>query len=279
MVASKARSGAQEKPSHPQQTVAERPVRDVLPELSEDSHQYVPPPAPSPGIQNLPTIERMRLCEFCKRTIGEGERFCSYCGAEQKNPREPRASLDPHTMKVAVTMLARITEAKDHPEYVPIIDQDATTIAEVALGKEKPYDAYELSFRDQLRLLALVFVYTRDRIRYKGESFGELVRWPWETIKSGGDCDCKVVLLATILANLAFRRMHLLVLPPGTYLDTKQGKEKKIQGHAMLEVELTDNSRLIRVTLDPSCPDCDVDEIPGSVQPFLQNFYRIPVIL
>jgi len=176
-------------------------------------------------------------------------------------------------------MLARITEAKDHPEYISIIDQDATTIAEVALGKEKPYDAYELSFQDQLRLLALVFVYTRDRIRYKGESFGELVRWPWETIKSGGDCDCKVVLLATMLANLAFRRMHLLVLPSGTYLDTKQGEEKKIQGHAMLEVELTDKNRLIRVTLDPSCPDCDVDEIPESVRPFLQNFYRIPVIL
>jgi hypothetical protein len=181
-------------------------------------------------------------------------------------------------MKVAVTMLARITEAKDHPEY-PVIDELTTTkIAKVALGKEKPYDAHELSFSDQLRLLALVFEYARDYVAYKGEAFGEHVRWAWETIKTGGDCDCKVVLLATMLASLAFRRMHLLVLPPGKYLDTKGGGEKPMQGHVMLEVELSERTRLIRVNLDPSCPDCDVNEIPETVRPFLQNFYRIPVV-
>ena len=180
-------------------------------------------------------------------------------------------------MKVAVTMLARITEAKDHPEY-SIVDELTTTIGEVALGKEKPHDAEELSFPDQLRLLTLVFEYTRDKVGYKGETFGEHVRWPWETVKTGGDCDCKVVLLATMLASLAFRRMHLLVLPPGKYLDTKEEGEKMMQGHVMLEVELSGRDRLVRVNLDPSCPDCDVDEIPETVRPFLQNFYRVPII-
>ena len=180
-------------------------------------------------------------------------------------------------MKVAVTMLDRITKAKDHPEY-SVVDELTTMIGEVALGKEKPHDANELSFSDQLRLLTLVFEYTRDKVGYKGEVFGEHVRWSWETVKTGGDCDCKVVLLATMLASLAFRRMHLLVLPPGKYLDTKGGGEKAMQGHVMLEVELSERAKLIRVSLDPSCPDCDVDEVPESLQPFLQNFYRVPII-
>lgn len=180
-------------------------------------------------------------------------------------------------MKVAVTMLSRITEARDHPEYSSI-DELTTTIGEIALGKEKPHDAHELSFSDQLRLLTLVFEYTRDKVGYKGEVFGEHVRWPWETVKTGGDCDCKVVLLATMLASLAFRRMHLLVLPPGKYIDTENGKEVEMQGHVMLEVELSDSARLIRVNLDPACPDCDVDEIPEMVRPFLQNLYRVPIV-
>jgi len=235
-------------------------------------------PTPETKTLEKPAIERIRLCASCKKTIGEGERFCSYCGAKQAIlPAEPQASLDPFTMKVAVTMLARVTEAKDHPEY-SAIDQLTTLIGEVALGAEKPHDAHELSFSDQLRLLTLVFEYTRDKVGYKGEAFGEHVRWPWETVKTGGDCDCKVVLLATMLASLAFRRMHLLVLPPGTYLDTEGGSERKIQGHVILEVELSDKEKRTTVRLDPSCSDCDVDETSESLQPFLQNFYRIPIV-
>ena len=236
------------------------------------------PPPVKPRPTEQVAIERMHLCTSCKKTIGEGEPFCSYCGAKQAVPvAEGQAQLDPHTMKAAVTMLARITEAKDHPEY-SAIDELTTTIGEVALGNEKPHDALELSFTDQLRLLTLVFEYTRDKVSYKGETFGEHIRWSWETLKTGGDCDCKVVLLATMLASLAFRRMHLLVLPPGKYLDTRSSGETTMQGHVMLEVELYDKSRLVRVNLDPSCPDCDVDEIPETVQPFLQNFYRIPIV-
>jgi len=231
----------------------------------------------TPMTKSLP-VERLRLCIACKKAIGEGEKFCSFCGMKQRiTYAEPEAQLDPFTMKMAVTMLAKVTEAKDHPEY-PVIDELTTMIGEVALGKEKPHDAHELSFSDQLRLLTLVFEYARDKVVYKGEAFGEHVRWPWETIKTGGDCDCKVVLLATMLASLAFRRMHLLVLPPGKYLDTKTGGQRAMQGHVLLEVELSEEARTIRVRLDPSCPDCDVDEIPETAQPFLQNFYRVPVI-
>jgi len=231
--------------------------------------------------KDAPTfVERMRRCDSCKKTIGADEPFCSYCGAKQMivAAQEPRASLDPHTMRVALTMLDRIKEAKAHPEEYSIIDEDSTKIAEVALGKEKPYDANELSFRDQLRLLSLVFEYTRDRVSYKGEAFGEYVRWAWETVKTGGDCDCKVVLLATMLCSLAFRRMHLLILPPGKLVDTKGGGERTMQGHVMLEVELSEGAKFVRLNLDPSCPDCDVDEIPETVQPFLQNFYRLPIV-
>jgi hypothetical protein len=227
---------------------------------------------------SIPQIERMRLCASCNRAIGENERFCSYCGTKQVVPlAQSQTSLDPYTMKSAVAMLAKITEVKDHSEYSEI-DQLTTMIGEVALGKEKPHDANELTFSDQLRLLTLIFEYTRDRVGYKGETFGEYIRWPWETIKTGGDCDCKVVLLATMLASLAFRRMHLLILPPGAYYDMKDGGEKKMQGHVMLEVELSEKNRMIHLMLDPSCEDCDVDEIPETVQPFLQNLYRIPIL-
>jgi len=231
-------------------------------------------------IQSLeyPQIERMRICDSCKKVIGDGELFCSYCGAKQTILRPYReAILDPHAMKVALTMLSRVTDAKEHPEY-SIIDQLTTMIGEVALGKGKPQDAQELSFSDQLRLLTLVFEFSRDKVGYKGETFGEHVRWPWETVKTGGDCDCKVVLLASMLACLGFRRMYFMILPAGKYVDIKQRIEKKMQGHALLEVELSDRGRLVLVRLDPSCPDCDVDEISESIEAFLQCFYRIPIV-
>jgi hypothetical protein len=223
-------------------------------------------------------IERMRNCVACKRTIGAEERFCSYCGAKQIREEEKlQASLDPRTLKVILTMLSRVTEAKEHPEY-SAIDQLTTTIGKVALGGEKPQDAQELSFQDQLRLLTLVFEYTRDKVIYKGETFGEHVRWPWETLSTGGDCDCKVVLLASMLASLAFRRMQFLVLAGGTYIDAQTGKETSVAGHTILEVDLSDKDRRLPVRLDPSCIDCDVDEISETVRPFLSNFYRVPIL-
>jgi hypothetical protein len=185
-------------------------------------------------------------------------------------------------MKVTLTMIDKVTEAKNHPEY-NVIDQLTTLISDVALGKDQPRDAQELSFPDQLRVLSLVFEYARDKVVYKGETFGEHVRWPWETVTTGGDCDCKVVLLASMLASLAFRRMRFLILPAGTYFDSKERKEKKIQGHVLLEVELSDKEssgkeRQVLVRLDPSCQDCEVDEISDSMVIFLPNFYRIPII-
>jgi len=181
-------------------------------------------------------------------------------------------------LKTTLLMLSRVTEAKEHSEYTTI-DQLTTMIGEIALGKDKPHDAQELTFSDQLRLLTLVFEYTRDKVTYKGEVFGEYVRWPWETIKTGGDCDCKVVLLATMLSSLAFRRMYFLILPGGTYSQANGHGEKMMPGHALLEVELTDGARTVPIRLDPSCVDCDIDDMAESIQPFLQNFYRVPVII
>jgi len=224
-------------------------------------------------------VERMRNCNSCGKTIGAEETYCRYCGAKQVLIEDlgQQPVLDPRTMKTALEMLNRVVEAKDHSEY-SAIDELTTTIGGVALGGEKPQDAQELSFQDQLRLLTLVFEYSRDKVVYKGEAFGEHVRWPWETIKTGGDCDCKVVLLASMLASLAYRRMHFLILPPGTYLDTVTHEKKKLPGHALLEVELLDESRSVPIRLDPSCVDCDVDEISSSIKTFLPSFYRIPII-
>ena len=224
-------------------------------------------------------VERMRNCQLCSKTIGADEPFCRFCGAKQVLIEEVgiQPILDPRTMRVALTMLSRVVEAKDHSEYSEV-DELTTTIGAVALGGEKPQDAQELSFQDQLRLLTLVFEYSRDKVVYKGETFGEYVRWPWETIKTGGDCDCKVVLLASMLASLAFRRMYLLVLPAGKYMDTQTNKERSMQGHAILEVELNDKGKRVPVRLDPSCSDCDVDEMAASVKPLLPNFYRVPII-
>jgi RNA polymerase subunit RPABC4/transcription elongation factor Spt4 len=224
-------------------------------------------------------VERMRNCHSCSKTIGADEPYCRYCGTKQVLIEEtgPQPILDPRTMKVALTMISRVVEAKDHPEY-STIDELTTTIGGVALGGEKPQDAQELSFQDQLRLLTLVFEYSRDKVIYKGEAFGEYVRWPWETVKTGGDCDCKAVLLASMLASLAFRRMHFLILPPGTYVEATSREKRKLPGHALLEVELLDGSKSVPVRLDPSCVDCDVDEISSSMKPFLSSFYRIPIL-
>ena len=226
-----------------------------------------------------PFVERMRNCHSCGKAIGADEPFCRYCGTKQALIEEtsPAPILDPRTMKVALTMLSRVVEAKDHSEYAGV-DELTTTIGAVALGGEKPQDAQELSFQDQLRLLTLVFEYARDKVIYKGEAFGEHVRWPWETMKTGGDCDCKVVLLASMLASLAYRRMHFLILPPGYYMDSTTHEKRKLPGHALLEVELLNGSKSVPVRLDPSCIDCDVDEISSSMKPFLSNFYRIPII-
>jgi hypothetical protein len=226
-----------------------------------------------------PKIERLQLCLSCKKAIGASEKFCRFCGTPQKIITEPvQTILDPHTLKITLLMLSKVTEAKEHSEY-STIDQLTTTIGEIALGKNKPHDAQELTFSDQLRVLTLVFEYTRDKVNYKGEVFGEYVRWPWETIKTGGDCDCKAVLLATMLSSLAFRRMYFLILPGGTYSQANGHGEKMMPGHALLEVELTDGARTVPIRLDPSCVDCDVDDIAKSIQPFLQNFYRVPIIL
>jgi hypothetical protein len=85
-------------------------------------------------------------------------------------------------------------------------------------------------------------------------------------------------MLASMLASLAFRRMHFLILPPGTYVEATTHEKRKLSGHALLEVELLDGSKTVPVRLDPSCVDCDVDEISSSVKPFLSSFYRIPII-
>jgi hypothetical protein len=185
--------------------------------------------------------------------------------------------IDRRTMKIMDLMVERVIEAKNHPEY-RYIDERSFEIANVALKNGQPRDAEELSFADQLRLLALVFEYTRDRIPYRGETFGEYVRWPWETLQRGGDCDCKGVLLASLLSCLNYRRMYFLVLPGGTYFDSKKGDDRRIEGHALVEIELSDGQRQVPVRLDPSCEDCDVDEISDSIVPFLSNFYRTPIM-
>jgi len=229
-------------------------------------------------------VERMRSCVSCKRVIGAEETYCSYCGTKQiMFEKELQPQLDPHAMETGLTMRERVLEAKDttkHPEY-SVVDRNTTEIGRIAL-REKSQDlsADNLSFQDQLRLLTLVFEYTRDYVVYKGETFGEHIRWPWETMETGGDCDCKVVLLASMLDCLAFRRMYTLVLPPGTYLDTTTNEKRSMQGHAILEVGLKRDEKRGRlpVLLDPSCPDCDVNEVPETVKPFLPNFYRIPIV-
>jgi hypothetical protein len=72
--------------------------------------------------------------------------------------------------------------------------------------------------------------------------------------------------------------MHFLILPPGTYVDALSHEKRQLTGHALLEVELADKSKSVPVRLDPSCVDCDVDEISRSMKPFLASFYRIPII-
>lgn len=231
-----------------------------------------------PSQVQAPTVERMRICPSCKKVIGAREPFCSYCGKKMRAVHEEfQPVLDRRTMKVMDLMVEKVIEAKNYPEY-KLVDERSSEIADVALRENQPRDAQELSFSDQRRLLALVFEYTRDKVPYKGESFGDYVRWPWETLKTGGDCDCKVVLLASLMSCLNYRKMFILVLPAGTYLNSKEGKEERIQGHALLEVVLDDGDREIPVRLDPSCEYCDIDEIPDSITPFMSNFYRMPIM-
>ena len=187
-----------------------------------------------------------------------------------------RQALDPTTLKAILEMLSKVKNAKKHRQYGKI-DTLTSQMAEIALGPDKPRDASNLDFRDQLKLLTLVFEYVRDQVPYKGEPFGGLIRWPWETLKTGGDCDCKSVTLAAMLESLGFRKLVLSVLPPGKYVDAKTGETKHVEGHVFLEVGLVKDEQTIWVRLDPSCPDCDVDDLPEAFSPFIPNFYRVPI--
>ena len=187
-----------------------------------------------------------------------------------------RHTLDPATLKAILEMLGKVKDAKKHPQYERI-DTLTSQIAEIALGPDKPRDASNLDFRDQLKLTALLFEYVRDQVAYKGEPFGGLIRWPWETLKTGGDCDCKSVTLAAMLESLGFRKLILSVLPPGRYLDGKTGVTKNVEGHVFVEVGLVKEEQTIWVRLDPSCPDCDVDDLPEAYSVFMPNFYRVPI--
>lgn len=187
--------------------------------------------------------------------------------------------IDRRTMKVVDLMVERVIDAKNHPEYKQV-DERSFEIANVALKSGQPRDAEQLSFTDQLRLLALEFEYARDKVPYRGESFGEYVRWPWETLMRGGDCDCKVVLLASLLNCLNYRMMYFLVLPGGSYVDTELNEEKRTEGHALLEVVLKDGEKEVPVILDPSCDGCEVDEIENSMAPLFWSakFVRTPIM-
>ena len=173
-----------------------------------------------------PTVERMRICPSCKKMIGAREPFCSYCGEKIPAIREEsQPILDRHTMKVMDLMVEKVIDAKNYPEYKSV-DERSSEIADVALKETQPRDAQELPFSDQLRLLALVFEYTRDKVPYKGESFGDHVRWPWETLKTGGDCDCKVVLLASLMSCLNYRKMYILG-PPRRHISRPKERQRR----------------------------------------------------
>jgi len=210
--------------------------------------------------------------------IGARETFCSYCGVKVTIVRE-KPQLDPPTLTVALTMIDRVTKAHHHTEYNEI-DQRTARLGDALFQEGQARDVQELSLDDQYDILDGVFKIVRDDVPYRPDVFGEHVRWPWETLIAGGDCDCKVVLLAAMLASVGFRRMWIWILAPGTYFDPKQQDQKKIEGHVFLEVELSDRGkreprRLRKV--DPSCEDCSVGEISESIEPFLENFYKIPI--
>jgi len=189
---------------------------------------------------------------------------------------ELKSTLDPLTLTVTVQMLAAIRDAKTNPEYAKI-DRLTSRICEIALDGEKPRDAAQLDFKDQLKLSTLIFEFVRDKVPYKGEPFGGLIRKPWETLEIGGDCDCKVVLLSTMLDNLGFRKLMLSVLPPGKYSDSKRAETTKLEGHVFIEAGLTKDEKTVWVRMDPSCPDCGLDELPDTYTLFSRNFYRVPI--
>lgn len=131
---------------------------------------------------------------------------------------------------------------------------------------ENTITSYQIPVNMQKEVVTSIFYYVRDNIKTRVEEpFGEKVRWPWSTVNEGGDCDCKTVLLASMLIHLGFR-VGIVVIPPSPGI-----------GHTFVSVRLlsSKNREDYWWNLDASDYRCEPKQISPEYKSRLDNILFI----
>jgi hypothetical protein len=131
-----------------------------------------------------------------------------------------------------------------------------------SVGTSEFDNLYQVGDSLQEEIVRRVFEDFRDNVKTSPE-FEEL-KWPWETLEDGGDCDCKTTLLAACLLSIG-AYVRICVIPP---LITES---EPVQPHSFLRVALFDspNRKEHWIILDTSEKESNVNEISTAYSSYL----------
>jgi hypothetical protein len=149
------------------------------------------------------------------------------------------------------------------------VSKKANELFMKATHLERTVTSYQIPIDSQEDVIKDIFIYVRDQVKTRiEEPFGEKVRWPWNTMNEGGDCDCKSVLLASMLAYLGFD-VRILVIPPNLHM-----------GHSFISVYLKGPTRGTETwwNLDPSDYRSSINAISPDYERYKKNAYIIDLI-
>lgn len=135
-----------------------------------------------------------------------------------------------------------------------------------ATNLERTVTSYHISKEMQKEAIRSIFHYVRDDVKTRVEEpFGERVRWPWTTMREGGDCDCKTVLIASMLVHLGFD-VRIVIVPPSLTI-----------GHSFTKVLLygPGSGKEKWWDLDPSDYRCEAGEISPEYKQYEKTAFLI----
>ena len=136
-------------------------------------------------------------------------------------------------------------------------------------GLKGTYTAYQMPLELAMNTVNSVFTFVRDEVNIRiEEPFGEKVRWPWETLREGGDCDCKTVLLGSMLVHLGFE-VEIAVIPRVDELKA---------AHCYTTVRLLDDGKTQWISLDPSDQRCAIGEISPVYEVYKDQEIRLSLL-
>lgn len=186
-----------------------------------------------------------------------------------KNPETE--DLNEETKVTLAMMVTKALLANSDPfekEFVEISEKTDILFMN-ATDLKHTITSYQIPIKMQKNVVETIFVYVRDKIKIRiEEPFGEKVRWPWTTWKTGGDCDCKTILLASMLYHLGFEG-SMAVIPP-IYVPSSR---TTVSPHSFVIVHLRDPATLAerKIDLDPSDQRCGVGEVSAPYRAYRQH--------